>query len=128
MKIEFSDIELRALARVLTFVRFECKEYEARYLAGSPHIAEIYKRLSEAAGEYYKSKNIPFPNEWPPIESINGYLDVVKIRIKDTDNWKELRSDQRDDYLKTLIYPYKISDQSLIDLIRFGDETHTVKS
>jgi len=125
MKIEFSDIELRALVRALTFVRFECKENEARFLAGSPHVAEIYKRVTEATGEYYRSKNIPFPDEWQSIESINGYLDIIKIRIKDTDNWKDLEPSQRYSFLNTLVYPYKISENTLIELIRYGDEIHS---
>jgi hypothetical protein len=128
MNIEFSDIELRALVRALAYIRFESKEYEARYLAGSPFIGEIHKRVSDATAEYYKSKNMPFPDEWPAIESINGYLDVIKIRIKDTDNWKELEPEHRDSFLKTLVYPYKISGDTFAELIRFGDETHSVKS
>ena len=124
MTIEFSDVELIALSKALGFVRFQSQEYEVRYLAGSPHIAEIYKRICEAAGEYYKSKNIPFPDEWPFIESIRGYLDTIKVHIKNTDNWKELKPDQRDSFLKTLIYPYKIAEGTLSELIRFGDEVH----
>jgi hypothetical protein len=125
VNIEFSNTELIALSKALQFVRFQSKDYEARHLAGSPHIAEVYKRISEATGEYYRSLNVPFPNEWPSIESINGYLDVIKIRIKDTDNWNDMQSDQRDSFLKTLVYPYKISDGTLIDLVRFGNEVHS---
>lgn len=124
MKIEFTDIELRALVRVLTFVRFECTDYDAGFLAGSPHIAEIYKRVTEATKEYYNSKNIPFSDEWQSIESIKGYLDVIKVRIKDATSWKDLESDQRDLFLKTLVYPYKISEETFIELIRYGNEIH----
>jgi hypothetical protein len=128
MNIEFSDTELRALVRALAYIRFESKEYEARYLAGSPFIAEIYKRVVEATAEYYKSKNIPFIdiNNWPMID--NASLNVIKIRIKDTYNWKALEPEQRDSFLKTLVYPYKISGDTFAELIRFGDETHSVKS
>ncbi|MEQ8362971.1 MAG: hypothetical protein RH948_08890 [Cyclobacteriaceae bacterium] len=127
MKIEFSDNELRALVRVLTFVRFECKDYDAGFLAGSPHVADIFKRITEATSEYYKSNNIPFPNEWPAIESMDNYLDVIRIRIKDANNWIQLNPNQRDSFLKILLYPYKYSEKTFNELIQFGDEFHSPK-
>ena len=128
MKIEVSDVELVALARVLTYVRFECKEYESRYLAGSPHVAELFKRVSEATFEYYKSQEISVPDEWPSIETIQGYLDIIRTRIVDTDNWNDLNQDRRIAFLNTLTYPYKVSSQTIADLIQFGDEKHSVES
>ena len=125
MKIEFSDAEIIALSKALRFVRFQSEDYDAREFAGSPLIAEVHKRVSEAAGEYYKSKNIPFQDEWPSIESIKSYLKVIKIHIKNVNNWRELKPEHRDSFLKTLVYPYKISDETFAGWIQFGDEFHS---
>jgi hypothetical protein len=124
--MEFSEIELIVLAKALQFVRFKSMEYDARYLAGSPHIAELHKRITEATHEFYKSRNIPLSEEWPYIEDAKGYLDVIKVRIKDTDNWKDLIPEQRNAFLQTLIYPYKVSDEIISELIRFGDRSHSL--
>jgi hypothetical protein len=124
IKIEFSNAELVALSKALQFVRFSSEDYDAKEFAGSPHIAEVYKRVCEATNEYYKSLNIRVSEEWPFIETVKGYLNVVKVHIKHTNNWPDLQPSQKDLYVKTLIFPYKVSDKTISELIQYGDEIH----
>jgi hypothetical protein len=129
MKIEFSNGELVALSKALTFVKFHCRDYDARQFAGSPLIGEAYRRIAEAAGEYYKSINISFFDEWPFIESVRDeHLEVIKVHIGHVDNWKDLPPDRCAEFIKTLVYPYRVTDETIDELKAYGDRIHALKT
>lgn len=128
MNIEFSDIELRVLVRVLTFVRYESEDSESDELANSPHVAELYKRITDATAAGYRAAGVPFPEGWPPIETSKGFMDSIKRRINNVVNWNKFPPEQRVLIIRTLVYPYGLSDGILNELLRFGSETHSTKT
>jgi hypothetical protein len=82
--------ELLALSKVLQFIKYECKDYEAAHLAGSPVIGKIFKEVVESLDKYYKQLGIKRTNEWPEIKSVPFYISVIQEHIKNTDAWSEI--------------------------------------
>jgi hypothetical protein len=124
VKIEFTEQELLALNKVLNFIRFGCTVYDARYLASSPIIAELDTKIIEILRLFYEKRGVPLPTEWPRIEELKHYLETIKAHIKNTDNWISLTFDQKTSFVKILVYPYRVLDQTIADLITFGDSLH----
>ncbi|MCR9015011.1 hypothetical protein [Aquiflexum gelatinilyticum] len=112
-----NEKELLALLKALEFVKYQSKDYESRYLAGSPIIGELYRKISESLHKYYEEIHIPYSKEWVNIESIPAYLNVISNHIANIDNWKDLSEESKIEVVKVFIYPFKVEDSTLVKLI-----------
>lgn len=111
--------ELIALNKALTFLRFECREYEVQYIAGSPLIKDIHLVVMDNLRELYKKDNIIMPNDFGFIEDNDAYLQTIITTIKNIASWTALSEHLKKDHVNNLISPYKIKDDTLKYLINY---------
>ena len=105
--------ELVALMKLLKFVKFENSDFELSFFAGSPILSEIFKKISEEV-KNHNGKEKEF--DWGYIEDENGYIEIIKERVKKIPDWNIINISQKIELIKVFIHPYKCNKFTMNEL------------
>ena len=109
--------ELIFLQKALSFIKFECEDYEARYLAVSPYSGDLLKRVSTELSDYYKSIRLNHPSQFGRIESVPHYLAGLRTHLSHIDSWSTLTEDVQVAVISDLAAPFTIDQQTISQLL-----------
>lgn len=112
-------IKLMTLIRLVSYVKFDCEDYESSYFAGSPIVGEVLfdlkKKLSSIEGnEISFEVKLDSPFGRTLIKSIKWHLGNAQ-------SWSEMEQEDKIDHIKNLASPYYINDETINMLIVFRD-------
>lgn len=111
--------ELMALNKALVFLRFQCQDYEAQHISGSPLIKNIHLEVMKSLKEMYKKENVFIPDDLGYIEDYNEYLLTIINTIRNINGWYKLEESIKRTQIEILISPYKIKENTLKFLINY---------
>jgi len=107
-------IKLHALIKLISYVKFECEEYESKEFAGSPIIGELLKDLLEQYSdpEFKVTLDNPFTTT---------LIKAIKLRLKQTQYWESMNEELKLLYIQDLAAPYILDADLLKDLKNYND-------
>lgn len=116
-----NKMKIYTLIKLLSFIKFESREFESREFAASPIVGDI---LSEFLIQFNSSigKEVIFN-----IKSDNRFAETlvnsIKHRLTQTDEWNGMNIDNRKEYIMDLASPY-ILEEEIINSIMFYRDTY----
>jgi hypothetical protein len=116
MKIEETS-ELIALQKALNFIKFGEDKEDKHLLSGSPFIGSLLKKVTEELVEYYKKFSPSFTGEWGYIENHPHILIVIKNRINEDKDWRNLTNDVKRSMIKEYCFPYSVKEDTILLLL-----------
>jgi hypothetical protein len=112
-----NKVKLNTLIKLLSFIKFESREFESREFAASPIVGEI---LSDLLIQFNSSIGKEFSFT---IKSDNRFektiVNSIKNRLKDTDEWNEMNSDNQKEYIIDLASPYILEEETIYSIINY---------
>ena len=127
----FERHELIVLVKALRYVKFRSIDYDASELAGSPFIGSMYASATEdlwARARQYNPNGESNSFLWPDIQEDVENMTAIKAHILHVENWLELAEDVKRLYILDLIYPFNYNEQTVLELLEFGNESYNVNS
>ncbi|GAB4044462.1 hypothetical protein [Spirosoma litoris] len=117
MNIEKID-ELLALQKVLMFVKFGSEEYDAHYLAVSPIVGELLRKVNKELNKHFVERKITHNTEFGSIEDYPNYIEKVKIHLQNIDNWTALDQKIQKEVIIDMCAPFTVPSSIIETLIR----------
>ena len=115
--MELDKLEYYTLSKLIHFVKFNCKDYEARYFAGSPIIGEI---LNKVVNELDSEKiNADYFNLETEGQVFNLVFNGIKQNLDITIEWDEMPEELRIEHIKNLAFPYILSEEQIEILYKY---------
>lgn len=112
-----NKVKVYTLIKLLSFIKFESREFESREFAASPIVGEI---LSDLLIQFNSSIGKEFSFT---IKSDNRFektiVNSIKNRLKDTDEWNEMNSDNQKEYIIDLASPYILEEETIYSIINY---------
>lgn len=104
-----SKVKLLTLIKLISFVKFESREFESRYFAGSPIVGEI---LSELEVQFNSGKEIAFEVD---LDSPFGktLINSIKWHLRETEEWENMEVQDKLLHIVNLASPYKLEDETI---------------
>jgi hypothetical protein len=118
------EYQIRALQKLLYFVKFGCEDSDSREFAGSPIILEIMSIVDNSVNVYNSIYQISYDPKKDLIEENTSYWSIIQKHIRDTREWNSLFIDQKQNHVQTLIKPFLYKPETIIQLIEYGDAYH----
>lgn len=111
-------VKLQTLIQLISFIKFESREYESRYFAASPIVGEILSdlKIEFNSGEkalFQVEKNTPFGRT---------LINAIKWHLEQTDEWNEMSLNDRIEHIKNLASPYLLKNEELDFLLKYKEE------
>ena len=102
-------VKLLTLIKLISFVKFESREFESRYFAGSPIVGEI---LSELEVQFNSGKEIAFEVD---LDSPFGktLINSIKWHLKETEEWENMEVQDKLLHIVNLASPYKLEEETI---------------
>jgi len=113
-----NKVKINTLIKVLEHVKFNSKDEESRYFAGSPILGELMKDIliSNNPNTSFEIK-IPSP-QW------NLIKDGVEKNIERTLEWNNMARENKIKHLKNLLMPYIVNENIIFEFEVFGNNHH----
>lgn len=119
-----NELEIKALGKLLNFIKFDCSDPDCLLFAASPLINNIYANLLKELTSFYTNVGRPSFENKDYIENYPIYLESIKNNIVRTPDWRNLNDDIKEKYVQELIRPYKFKEETVIYLIGIGNESN----
>jgi hypothetical protein len=118
------ELEIKALGKLLNFIKYDCSDPDCLLFAASPLINNIYANLLKELGSIYTRAGRPSIENKHYIESYPIYLENIKSNILRTPAWSNLSEEIKEKYVQELIHPYKFRNETVFSLLRIGNENN----
>lgn len=108
-------VKLNTLINLISFVKFESRDYESRYFACSPIVGEI---LSEFINQFNTGKVIDFQVE---LNSPFGrtVINSIKWHLEQTDEWGKMELNDKLEHIRNLASPYILEEEIISSIINY---------
>jgi hypothetical protein len=108
-------VKINTLINLISFVKFESRDYESRYFAGSPIVGEI---LSELLNQFNTGKEITFHVE---LNSPFGrtLINSIKWHLEQTDEWRKMKLNDKLEHIRNLASPYLLEEETIHSIVDF---------
>lgn len=116
-----SKTKLYTLLKLVDFVKFECRDYESRYFAGSPIVGEI---LQELRIEYHKSMGEFSFEVSKDSKTEKSLVNSIEWHLSETDEWNDMDEVDKLEHIKNLASPYILNQEVLVSLVDYANLKH----
>lgn len=116
-------LKLRAMIKLINYVKFSCQDAESRYMASAPIQGEILEELINSLNEQSDTKIILKLEANTP--TFNLVFGGVKMNLERTIEWNSMEDNSKRIHLKNLISPYLVDKSQYDNLIDYANEYHT---
>ena len=108
--------ELVVLNKALLYVKFKASDDDSTYLSNSPILNSLLDKVQEALAEKHAvefdiSKSLFLKNH-------KAIKELVLTKTKNLTGWDEFDLRIKKESLRTIAYPYKISDEEIEELLK----------
>ncbi|MEN2416227.1 hypothetical protein [Flavobacterium mesophilum] len=112
-----NKVKLYTLIKLISYVKFESKEFESKEFAASPIVGEI---LSDLLLQFNSSvgKEFSFMIE-PENRFEKSLINSIKRHLGHTSEWDEMNIENKKEYIIDLASPYIIGEEKIEFLINF---------
>ncbi len=112
-----AKVKLHTLINLISFIKFESREYESRYFSGSPIVGEILKDLLIQSNS---NKEIALAVE---LNSPFGrtLINSIKWHLEQTDEWVNMEIDDRLEHIMNLAAPYVLEGEVIRSIMTYRD-------
>ena len=117
--MNLDSIKYNTLIKLITFVKFNCEDKEARYLAASPIVGDILKELLVEFNEKFNREPSFIIEE--PSSIYNLVIEGVKCNLQRTDEWQEMDDSSKINHIKNLCMPYIVNEEQINELLQYAD-------
>lgn len=105
------QLKLHTLIKLISYVKFGCRDFESSYFAGSPIVGEL---LSDFLIELNASTNKDTSLEIDPNTPFGRTLSqAVKWHISITDSWKDMDYESKKIHVINLLSPYTVKEKEI---------------
>lgn len=117
--MKLDSLELYTLSKLIHFVKFNCKDYESRYFAGSPIIGNILNKVLRELDSERMSED--YFNLEPEGHVFNLVFNGIKRNLDITIEWGDLPQELRIEHIKVLAMPYILSEDQIKKLYNYKE-------
>lgn len=115
--MKLDSLEYYTLSKLIHFVKFNCKDYESRYFAGSPIVGELLKKvISELDADKVDADYFNLESEG---HVFNFIFNGIKNNLDITIEWDEMAIDLRIEHIKNLALPYVLNEKQIDILYQY---------